>query len=649
MRALEHIRRLPKKAQAAALGHALRIASEDECRVLCPLALEAMAVIGRSDGLTQGLLVAWPRLDDQLKSQVLLSIGEAFARSVLGLPPEQGAAVAADCIAQDRLHELLVGLGNDPLEHPEFLRLACSRSHHCPKYGDPARRAVVRCSVLVGPRDNGYSAECRSIVDRELVEWARNYDEHRDDRVLRAVLASTQCCGPRLDAWLSGRHQDEHLPLRAVAGRVDLPVAAGMAIGWLGWSALVPAARRVFERVIESGDTELAETLLEPWVLLRSRERGGRVRSVLTPKQLNRLHAMHGLSAHARRGALEMARHLGAAGMASLTNAGVVADPDPRVRMAAVQAMADADASDALDDALEDFSYDRVPSIALLAVGALGRARSRHRRIANAERLRGLTRSADARVRAAASRMLDRNDPMQVPTGEERRWWCPETARWMLGRSRDTYVDALRQLLSKADAAGTAIELVRRLGLTAELCEHVIRVARAHPDNRARANAALLLGVLGREGAAQDQIDQAFTVLADMLGDADERVRANAIEGLSMLRGESIRLDRFATDPSARARANAIRHASVWIEPRGEGALPSGALTYLAQMLDDERVEHRLSALWVVSRCRPHELAATVAALAREDGDPLVRTRARQCAARLLSAMEPTPREVAVG
>jgi len=177
----------------------------------------------------------------------------------------------------------------------------------------------------------------------------------------------------------------------------------------------------------------------------------------------------------------------------------------------------------------------------------------------------------------------------------------------------------------------------------------VIRVARAHPDASARASAAFLLGAVERDGADESQRDRAFTVLADLLGDAEPRVRANAIEGLSMLRGGSIRLDRYATDDSPRVRANAIRHASVWIEPRDDESLPSGASEHLSAMLVDERKEHRLSALWLVSRSRPIELAAKVASVARDDADDLVRARARRCAVRLLSAMEPAPREVAVG
>lgn len=646
---MENIRRLPKRARAAALGCALKIASREECRELVPVALETLAVIGRSQVLTDGLLCAWNHLEETQRAEICLALGNAFVPSVLGLPPQDGGLIAADCIASAELHDLLRSMGCDPLDHPELVRLACAPSGIASGSGSRPRRAVVRASVMVREENNGYPAATRSAVDRELVEWARTYDEHRDESVLRAVLAATRCCGPRIDAWLTGRHQDEHLPLRSVAAKVDLGTAAALAIGWLAWPSLVPAARRVFERVIESGERELVEQLLEPWALLRSRGRGVRISSVLSAKGLDRLLGISDLGTEARRGVVELAGLMGAAGAGALARAGVVADRDPFVRLAAVKVLACCQASDFVDDGLEDFGYDRETSIALSAVSALDRVRSRHRRMANADRLRGLTRSAIPRVRLAASRALERVDPLHTPDRSEWRWWCAGTARWMLARSRDTYLDGLRQRLGKAESAVQAIELVRRLGLSAALCEEVVRVARAHPEASARASAALLLGAVERDGADEAQRDRAFTELADLLGDAEPRVRANAIEALSMLRGGSIRLDRYATDDLPRVRANAIRHASVWIEPRGDGSLPSGASEYLAAMLDDERAEHRLSALWLVSRCRPVELAGQVASIAREDADDLVRRRARRCAVRLLSAMEPAPREVAVG
>ena len=646
---LEDIRRLPKRARAAALGSALKIASREECRLLVPVALETLAVIGRSHVLTEGLLSAWTHLEDTQQAEICLSLGNGFVSALLGLESQQGAPIAADCLASAELHDLLRDMDCDPLDHPDLVRLACAPSENVTGSASRSRRAVVRASVLVRQESNGYPAATRSAVDRELVEWARTYDQHRDESVLRAVLAATRCCGPRVDAWLTGRHQDEHLPLRSVAAKVDLASAAALAIGWLAWPSLVPAARRVIERVIESGDPDLVEQLLEPWVLLRSRNRSARIHSVLSVKGLERLLGLCDVSSPARRGVVELAGRMGAPGAVALARAGVVADRDPFVRLAAVRVLARSQASDTVDDGLEDFGYDREPSVAMSAVSALDRVRSRHRRIANADRLRGLTRCSVPMVRLAASRALERVDPLHTPDPSEWRWWCPGTAKWMLARSRDTYLDGLRQRLAKAESAGDAIELVRRLILCGPLCEEVIRVARVHPEAGARASAALLLGSVERGGAEDAQRDHAFAVLADLLGDAEPRVRANALEALSMLRGGSIRLDRYATDDSPRVRANAIRHASVWIEPRADGSLPSGASEYLAAMLNDERPEHRLSALWVVSRCRPIELAAQVASTARDDTDDLIRSRARRCAVRLLSAMEPTPREVAVG
>lgn len=620
----------------------MEVSSPSEARILIVEAVDCLAVIGRCEPLAHAILAAWPKFEIEQRAMICLAMGVRFLPGVLGIEPDRGTVIAADCIANRELHEFLRELGNDPLDQPEVLRLACSKTSGTGENGAAVRRATVRASVLMREPDRDYPAASRSIVDRELVEWVRCFDEHRDQGVLRAVLASTRSCGPRIDAWLSGRHHDEHLPLRSAAAKVDLEIATGLAIGWLAWPALIPAARRVFERVVESREPELVEALLEPWVLLRSRRRAERVGLVLTPKALERLLAVRGLSDQARSGLVELAGCLDAHGPVALVRAGVVADPDPMIRMKAVGVLASAPAAQAIDEGLEDFGYDREPFVARRAVGAIARVKSRHRRVASAERLRGLLRSSCIEVRDAADRALGRIDPLHVPHDEARRWWCPSAARWMLGRSPDTFLDGLRARLAAEEAPGDAIELVRRLGLSAACCDGLIRVARSSSDARVRASAALLMGAVERDGGNDACLDRAFATLADLLGDPDARIRANAVEALSMLRGRTIRLDRFAADDTPRVRANAIRHgASVSQESEDRDDLVS--------MLEDDRPDHRLSALWVVSRVRPIEVAERIAAIARDDRDALVRQRAKGCAIRLLSVMQPLPREVGVG
>jgi len=206
--------------------------------------------------------------------------------------------------------------------------------------------------------------------------------------------------------------------------------------------------------------------------------------------------------------------------------------------------------------------------------------------------------------------------------------------------------DELNSALGDASRVRAALSLVRRLGLADQSVEQVAGVAIHASDPSTRAQATLLLG---RVSPDSDAADRAFRSLAELLGDDADRVRADAIEAMSRLRGDGLRLDRFAVDDRPRIRANAVLHGCRYAETEPDGTLAAASMLHLDAMLRDDRPEHRISALWVARRIRPVEMATEIAGMARQDPDAIVRGRARRCAGRLLSVMEPGAREVGVG
>lgn len=639
---LQETRRLPKRARQAALVAALRVGDADEVSLAVAEALEFIAANGYSEAWGEALFGAWDRMGAEARASLCLGLGDRFVSESLRLQPDRARPVAASCLASPELHELLRGVGPDPIMDTGFVRLALSidglGGGHCRE----SRHALFRACAMLDDLDPAV----RSVVDRELVEWAGRFDEHRDVGVLRAVLRATHRCGPKLNAWLTRAPLEEHLPLRSAASKVETATAAPLAIGWLGWPSLVPAARKVFERVASNPTRETVEALLEPWSLLRSRHRARRLPTVLPRGSFAHLARTPGLSAHSRQGLVAIADCLGVRALDDLLASGMVTDPDPGVRLRLICAISRAEASEPADEALQDLGFDRCEPIARASVGAISRVQSRHRRLASVGRLETLSRSPLRSVRDHAERTIERFDLFGSVRSPEARWLPATVASWMARRSPDTLRDELNNALGDASRVRAALSLVRRLGLADQSVEQVAGVAIHASDPSTRAQATLLLGRVSRDS---DAADRAFRSLAELLGDDADRVRADAIEAMSRLRGDGLRLDRFAVDDRPRIRANAVLHGCRYAETEPDGTLATASMLHLDAMLRDDRPEHRISALWVARRIRPVEMATEIAGMARQDPDAIVRGRARRCAGRLLSVMEPGAREVGVG
>ncbi|MFU8829227.1 MAG: hypothetical protein ACNA8P_07305, partial [Phycisphaerales bacterium] len=492
------MRDLPRRGRVSAMVQSLQVADAGEAALLVAEALHYLAENRQNKPLTRAVVGAWPRLGMEGRSSVCLALGAELFESASAIAEESpGLArqISADCIGQAQLREALCGTGCDPLASEGLVAIAVRfRSGEAPAQSARARRAMVGACAVLAAEPERLPGPCRRLIDRELVEWAKRYDEHRDQAVLRAVLAMTRRPGPRLQAWLQSGRTDEHLPLRSSAAKVDLETSAGLVLGWLGWASLVPAARRVIERIAADPEPELVERMLERWAVLRVRHRSHRLGQVLNARQLMRLLLVEPLSDHARAGLVEFAGCLGPAGIAALMRSGVVVDPDPSLRLRVVCQLASAGTGDAVDDGLQDLGYDRDPCVARAAVGAIARLQSRHRRMASVESLRGLSRSADSGVRGIAGRAIERFDPWAVRGDQGLQWSCPGAARWMLTKSPDTFLDGLRARLRRTESVPEALWLCRRLGLASRMCTELIDMAERGESPWHRASATLLLG-----------------------------------------------------------------------------------------------------------------------------------------------------------
>jgi len=155
-----------------------------------------------------------------------------------------------------------------------------------------------------------------------------------------------------------------------------------------------------------------------------------------------------------------------------------------------------------------------------------------------------------------------------------------------------------------------AITMAQELGAAETLAPTLIQLCR-DPNPAVRSKAVTTLA--GVRSVPAD------VVLAQALNDLDARVRANAIEVLEARRQEQYvpLLTQRARSSSNRERANAIKamHAM----------RVATASTQLLNMLQDQRPEHRISALWALRQIGWWQMLREVARLASEDPVPRVR------------------------
>lgn len=492
-----------------------------------------------------------------------------------------------------------------------------------------ARRVVTQAAMQVNPSDLAASTpgEVRRSLDQALTLAATGFAEHRDERVLRAVLRWASRPGPRLTYWLSAQGDPAHPRLRAIAKAMPAQDIDRDLLAWLALPALESVARSVLEA--DHALTELPQTLAQfPLLSAMRRERPFRMLASLE-HSLPTTDQVAALPDEARLGLMHWSafihRDLQRRRTSPTKSSGALNclanstfDPSPRVRFAGARAAAALPANPALDELMLEQALDQDESVARCAIHALTSPQSPARRAALMPSIDRLTRSPHASVRASAVR-AQIHDPFTSPIA----------ARRMLDRAPDTLRDALHDRLADPSHAVGALSLIRRLGIAPWFREQLLELL-VQSDPRTTASSALLLA---RATSSADA--QAARALAALLAHDDDRVRANAVEALGELCPDRVGLHAFTSDDTPRVRGNAVRHAVHHL----------GFTEPLVTMLRDSRMPHRRSALWVVWRTRPESAASSIAQLAANEPDPTLRAKARETARRLLMEIEhkPTP------
>lgn len=589
---LNRVRSLPRALRDAALAATLPVAGGVERDALVAEILP-LTDSPRSDGLLIDVVHRWPELSPEARAAVLSHLGARVHALI------------------DRLRE-----SRDPADRRASAQLAisCLTSPDVGLAADGSRDP----DFAVALSEMGLSTE----IDAALATAAAEFTEQRLHSVLDVIARVAHCAGPRLRAFLADESQAAHLPLRAAAKSLPIELQRQRAVLWLALPSLAALARRRLEapQTLEDQRAALSQS---HYLLAR-----GRARAVLRLERADAILAvgegLASLEAQARLGQIRWIERLRMKDTQRLEYlTAFLADPDARVRIGAVSALARMTPTRPVDEMLADFAYDPDERVASEALSVLAEAHTPARRRFHAPVFDRLQRSPHERVRQLAASARSEFDPWAEPAD---RWACPVTARLRLAQEPLEFLIEIRRDYSSSgvDNRIRLLELGARLGILDRLESELLEAA-VGEDQRLASKAALLLGRL--------ESPDARAVLDAAVENGPARVRANAVEGLAMARPQDARLEAFAADSVARLRANAIRH---FLRARPQ-APESERL--LAEMLADPRPAHRLSALWVAERSPVFSLVARIADMTRADPDPAVHARARLSARRLLAAM----------
>jgi len=272
------------------------------------------------------------------------------------------------------------------------------------------------------------------------------------------------------------------------------------------------------------------------------------------------------------------------------------------------------------------------------------RAASRRKRGASVTLLKHMLNDRDERLARMAARELVRRRPadtenllLQMMTT------APETVRRVISRAigqsgfeqfwqrferidKSTRKQAGRAMLKLLpDALGRlarrlgsgpieqrlkGMQIAQELGVADQLHE-ALGLLLHHPNSKVRSKAVNLLGETSGE-SIEPLLDKA-------LSDSDPRVRANAIEVL-----ESKHKQQYVPLLAARARSSANRERANAIKAMHKMRVAT-ARSQLLAMLQDDRPEHKISAMWALKQIGFWQMLQEVGRLAKEDGNMRVR------------------------
>jgi len=549
-----------------------------------------------------------------------------------------------------------------------------------PLVREAAGRSLIGLAARVNrpPTVDGLT---RQSVEAAVVKAASEFDAHRQKAALKALLilldspAAMAAAGPEVRALLADDAHPMHMALRGVI-KNDLDERLQHA-AWV-WLGLKRAAPACLDRLARKGDAASRSRVFNSGHLLGSPQRRA---AVTRAASVDRGAGIAGIGIDERAlmeaGGPEAAAALriAAAGSPEAANRAVeaaLAHPEPVVRHQAMRLLADGEIRagniEGPTDVLLDLCFDEHAGVAR---GAMLRAWSAARtgRL-NAEEstavFERLRRSEHETVRAMAD--FSGAPPIGASDGPVQR---VVVRRW-LGQDPAGVIEAIRERLHAGPLSERigAIQLARRLLIVGPLELDLLAIidrsqalSRRTPDAisrhemRVAASAVSALGEVATSSAEQ--------ALLSVLGHADDRVRANAIDTLTRRSRRAGRLGRaddglthrlaeLKDDAHHRVRAGALR-AELLGAVRGSGNAAGAEagevsrrlLSRTAVMLSDSRAMHRVSGLWLAERMSA-ELGSTwrdfgagralvqaVDEMATGDGDGAVRLRASTAAARL--------------
>lgn len=577
--------------------------------------------------------------------------GAALAQGLTDAYPDEQAAIArliGETLAPDALPHLCTLIANELDLVAEIagraLIQAAHRANRPPQLDELTRQSIEAC----------------------IVRCAQDFPEHRRKEALYALLmflstpAAWAASGAELRTFLKDHEHPAVLALRSIIKKDADPLSRRAALQWLPYEPLRAAAiDRLFQHAHVDGQQAVlggAHLFANPARAAAISRAANRERpeSSLTPEPAHLEH----ISLDAARGAISTASRWAADELPALAEA-ALGDHRPAVRLRAVTALhAAADVPARAErvgepalrehaiDLLSDYTLDANPAVARAAFLALAR-NSR----ASARRLSILARSAHADLRTLASLAPAADSPLEI--------------RARLAADRAAFVRDLQKhiIVGSSVSRIAAIRLAQRLGLASEMELELLTIlqraadlhAAAAADERARDEqrvAASAVAALAELFSPASQL-----AVQRALHHPDDRVRANAIDGLTRFARRRAQLTRESPvlamiiehkhDPRHRVRAGALR-AELLATLRDPATRETGGtrdtgapiIRALTPLITDDRPLHRLSGLWLAERLAPElgigwkdtgatqALSGAVNELAQTDPDPQVRTRA---------------------
>lgn len=568
LRRFHAIQQLGRAERRLAVEAGLRFGSRSELSDLIDLA--SSEADGKAwPGLEDALVVRWAELRDAEADRAADLIKNLTAAVLRLAISETGLGLQGVCAAAGYA---IARLGV-PVNEVADLAAACAVSlgHSDPAVAAAAERAML---VAVERSDEDAGGHIESVV----AEAARQYAVHGRAGVMHAAakLASRRNVRGPVANWLKIAGPERSAFAAALrAGRDE---GTGRLRAW-EFLAKTWAASACEDRLMRSAGVAEQGQVLAAWWLAMNPARAAKLRqpklaSAIWPgvdwaEPMHR-HAAFALSKYAKPDARSM--------FASCELA--LADPDPAVRLAAVELAPRALLNDLCFD--QDASVARAAAIRVSGVGEPGRepdelweklARSPHesvRHIAAGELVVGRSDTWSALAR----------DPAGTESGLLRAW-------------EETAEHARAELIGR----------VRRAGLEPLLADQLIETVRAgEPGDPSVSAAASALATV--PGAA------ATDALAEGMHRDDARLRSNAVEAL--VRRERVLGERSAwlpisllelkDDPHHRVRATSLRAISIRASVGEDGNVARGLAASGAISLSRGGIAERLAGLWLADR-----------------------------------------------